>query len=285
MASASNDSAPTSLYEAFMTETMSVVSKGETKERKISELYSKYANLYYVAYAVAGYCDKFSRSSDPHDQILLQGFKKIHIDSENYPHGIDISISEMANQILDIYDAYREKEFIETVLLRTHFSKMGFYPNCEEGERQLGSMSNPKGQKITFTQLVKCFRYCLSRTVSGFFNSKSDSSTWEPKNAYYRVRYDNGELSDQRTGVEFVSVVEQILEMYDHVVELSNDLSEYKAIEDEAISKKNVENSKETDGQWSKPKPRLRIRVVTTSTAKSETSDTVNRFEGLVADE
>lgn len=197
------------------------------------------ANAFLLALAILSEVENLEMSTRAREKELLKGYNSVisTVTYKGVSKSYRISVREIAQEIVALYDDYKDSEFIDCTLTQN----CRYSSQTEEGEFDLIRFSN-RELYVTLGQaeiglLVKGLRLYIMGTVKNFFPYKLNPSEWNSSLAVYKAR------GISRSTVDFVSFVDQMIVLYDHVTCLSPRLDEFRNVVTLAINASKKERS------------------------------------------
>ena len=293
MASSSN-----SFFDDFNKEKV-VCSDGV--ERPIGVIHCCRANAFWSAYAILAYCDQLEAKGHlTRDRLLLKAFTSLTLQQKSGKTTTDrvVSMRDLAQKVVDLYDNYLDFQFVETTILANHRPGKGAYCSLWTSETNANGKKvlNPTEEgktmlsRASMSQLVRTFTFYLVETVRRMFPRGLDESEWESSAATYVV--ENARGRSTQSSADFATFAEVLLEVYDEVCLMSEDCHEYQELEDTAVAAGNAERDSrqpqrraqprvgrrpQVQQPEEKPKSQRKIQVRTTKTVGAQP----NRFATL----
>lgn len=222
----------TPYLDRFNSETLEI---GEGKIINLGDLWVSLCSLSDVALAVLAKMDWLKNSENVRDKLLYDGYMSIkvtyHVNKKVVEH--NVSMYEMAKKVVGFSDVYLHCDFIGPTIGSNWRWTIDKKVKEERGFDPFGLAKTELGIKLKdahMVLLVKIFRMYLMETVRRVFPRTRTQQNWKSSDAVYK----GGGI--ERTSNDFVAFVDELLKLYDSVVCLSPDLTEVKAVVNNAVT-------------------------------------------------
>lgn len=219
-----------------MFKTMKIRLSGN-RELPLEDLWVSSCTLVDVSLAILSEVEMLEHSNLARDKELLQGYKSLKVkftESNKKTKTYNISLSGMAKSILDIAEKYKEHDFVHSTICQNwEWSSRLSKEEKEKKKYDPYNFSNLEKEArlkdAGMTLFAKTFRLYLIESVRRCFPRTRNCEDWDSANAFYKVG------NKERTSQEFVKFMDELFEVFDQIIKLSDDLDEYKNLVKNAV--------------------------------------------------